>query len=57
MILVSVVCRPAGHKIIIQTLQAIGVQEILIQALQQFTLVGYAKVEQADRPRPSGGFF
>jgi hypothetical protein len=34
-----------GHKIIVQALRAFGVPELLIQALRQYTLVGYAKVE------------
>jgi hypothetical protein len=34
-----------GHKVIVQALRAFGVPELLIQALQQYTLVGYAKVE------------
>jgi len=34
-----------GHKIITQALRAFGVPEIMVQALQQYTLVGYARVE------------
>ena len=34
-----------GHKVITQALRAFGVPEIMVQALQQYTLVGYAKVE------------
>jgi hypothetical protein len=34
-----------GHTIIVQALRAFGVPELLIQALRQYTLVGYAKVE------------
>jgi hypothetical protein len=34
-----------GHKIITQALRAFGVPEIMVQALQQYTLVGFARVE------------
>jgi hypothetical protein len=34
-----------GHAIIIQALRAFGVPEIMIQAISQYTLVGYAYVE------------
>jgi hypothetical protein len=34
-----------GHKIIVQALRAFGVPEIVVQALRQYTLVGYARVE------------
>ena len=33
------------HKVIIQALRAFGIPEIMVQAIQQFTLIGYAKVE------------
>jgi hypothetical protein len=34
-----------GHAIIIQALRAFGVPEIMVQAISQYTLVGYAYVE------------
>ncbi|RPH76440.1 MAG: reverse transcriptase family protein, partial [Planctomycetaceae bacterium] len=34
-----------SHAVIIQALRAFGIPELLIQALQQYVLVGYAKVE------------
>jgi len=34
-----------SHKIIAQSLRAFGIPELIIQALQQYTLIGYAKVE------------
>jgi hypothetical protein len=34
-----------GHAIIIQALRAFGVPEIMVQAIRQYTLVGYAYVE------------
>jgi len=34
-----------SHKIITQSLRAFGIPELIIQALQQYTLIGYAKVE------------
>ncbi len=34
-----------GHKVIVQALCPFGVPELLIQALRQYTLVRYAKVE------------
>ena len=34
-----------GHRVIVQALRAFGVPEIMVQALQQYTLVGYARVE------------
>ncbi len=34
-----------GHAVIIQALRAFGVPEIMVQAVSQYTLVGYAYVE------------
>ncbi len=34
-----------GHAVIVQALRAFGVPEIMIQAIQHYTLVGYAYVE------------
>ncbi len=34
-----------GHAVIIQALRAFGVSEIMVQAISQYTLVGYAYVE------------
>jgi len=34
-----------GHKVIVQALRAFGVPEIMVQALRQYTLVGFARVE------------
>ncbi len=34
-----------GHAVIIQALRAFGVPEIMVQAISQYTLVGYAYVE------------
>jgi hypothetical protein len=38
-----------GHKVIVQALRAFGVPKLLIQALRQYTPVGYAKVEDNGR--------
>ena len=34
-----------GHKVIVQALRAFGIPEIVVQALRQYTLVGFARVE------------
>ena len=34
-----------GHKVIVQALRAFGIPETIVQALRQYTLVGFAKVE------------
>ena len=34
-----------GHSVIVQALRAFGVPEIMVQALRQYTLVGFARVE------------
>jgi hypothetical protein len=39
-----------GHHIIVQALRAFGVPEIMIMAIQHYTLVGYAYVEVNGRP-------
>jgi hypothetical protein len=39
-----------GHHIIVQALRAFGVLEIMIMAIQHYTLVGFAFVEVNGRP-------
>ncbi len=39
-----------GHHIIVQALRAFGVPEIMIMAIQHYTLVGYVYVEVNGRP-------
>ena len=34
-----------GHKVIVQALRVFGIPEIIVQALRQYTLVGFARVE------------
>ena len=34
-----------SHKVIVQALRAFGIPEIIVQALRQYTLVGFARVE------------